>query len=83
MWKDSIWNIVVIFQTTILGFVGFYVRRLAIVFTDLKGVSRFVHTWQDEHYLSDIESNVSTSDTMSQPYQSLLFNCLTLSRNRT
>ena len=29
MWKDSIRNIVVIFQTTILRFVGFYVRRLA------------------------------------------------------
>jgi hypothetical protein len=29
MWKDSIRNIVVIFQTTILRFVGFYVRRSA------------------------------------------------------
>ena len=29
MWKDSIRNIVVIFQTTILRFVGFYVRHLA------------------------------------------------------
>ena len=31
MWKDSIRNIVVIFQTTILRIVGFYVRRSAIV----------------------------------------------------
>ena len=31
MWKDSIRNIVVIFQTTILGIVGFYVRRSASV----------------------------------------------------
>jgi hypothetical protein len=30
MWKDSIRNIVVIFQTTILRIVGFYVRRSAI-----------------------------------------------------
>jgi hypothetical protein len=29
MWKDVIRNIVVIFQTTILRIVGFYVRRLA------------------------------------------------------
>ena len=29
MWKDSIRNIVVIFQTTILRIVGFYVRRSA------------------------------------------------------
>jgi hypothetical protein len=29
MWKDSIRNIVIIFQTTILRFVGFYVRRSA------------------------------------------------------
>ena len=35
MWKDSIRNIVAIFQTTILRFVGFYVRRLA---TNLKYV---------------------------------------------
>jgi hypothetical protein len=27
MWKNSIRNIVVIFQTTILRIVGFYVRR--------------------------------------------------------
>ena len=32
MWKDSIRNIVVIFQTTILRYVGFYVRRSAYVF---------------------------------------------------
>ena len=32
MWKDSIRNIVVIFQTDILRTVGFYVRRSAIVF---------------------------------------------------
>ena len=31
MWKDSIRNIVVIFQTNILRIVGFYVRRSAIV----------------------------------------------------
>ena len=31
MRKDSIRNIVVIFQTTILRIVGFYVRRSAIV----------------------------------------------------
>ena len=31
MWKDSIRNIVVIFQTNILRIVGFYVSRLAIV----------------------------------------------------
>ena len=31
MWKDSIRNIVVIFQTTILRIVGFYVRRSAIL----------------------------------------------------
>ena len=31
MWKDSIRNIVVIFQATILGIVGFYVRRSAKV----------------------------------------------------
>ena len=31
MWKDSIRNIVVIFQTTILRLVGFYVRRSAHV----------------------------------------------------
>ena len=30
MWKDSIRNIVVIFQTNILRIVGFYVRRSAI-----------------------------------------------------
>ena len=32
MWKDSIRNIVVIFQTTILRIVGFYDRHLAITF---------------------------------------------------
>ena len=31
MWKDSLRNIVVTFQTTILIIVGFYVRRLANV----------------------------------------------------
>ena len=31
MWKDSLQNIVVTFQTTILKIVGFYVRRLANV----------------------------------------------------
>ena len=31
MWKDSFRNIVVIFQTTILIIVGFYVKRLANV----------------------------------------------------
>ena len=30
MWKDSIRNIVVIFQTTILRIVGFYVRDSAL-----------------------------------------------------
>ena len=30
MWKDSIRNVVVIFQTTILRIVGFYVRHSAI-----------------------------------------------------
>ena len=35
MWKDSIRNIVVIFQTTILKFVGFYVRRSATDFCSL------------------------------------------------
>ena len=29
MWKDSIRNIVIIFQTTILRIVGFYIRRSA------------------------------------------------------
>jgi hypothetical protein len=29
MWKDSIRNIVVIFQTTILRIIGLYVRRSA------------------------------------------------------
>ena len=33
MWKDSIKNIVVIFQTTILRFVGFYVRHSAQVYS--------------------------------------------------
>ena len=60
-----------------------FVQPYLIVSTDLNRVSRFVHTWQDEHYLSDVESIVFTSDTMSQPYQSLLSNCLTASRNRT
>ena len=32
MWKDSIRNIVVIFQPNILRIVGFYVRHWAIVF---------------------------------------------------
>ena len=32
MWKDSIRNIVVIFQTTIWRIVGIYVRRSAIVY---------------------------------------------------
>ena len=31
MWKDSIRNIVVIFQTKILRIVRFYVRRSAII----------------------------------------------------
>ena len=31
MWKDSIRNIVVIFQTTILRFVGFYVNRCSAI----------------------------------------------------
>jgi hypothetical protein len=38
MWKDSIRNIVVIFQTTILRIVGFYVRRSAKVVTFLKRI---------------------------------------------
>ena len=32
MWKDSIRNIVGIFQTNILRIIGFYVRRSATVF---------------------------------------------------
>ena len=35
MWKDSIRNIVVIFQSNILRIVGFYVRHLASVYTRL------------------------------------------------
>ena len=41
MWKDSIRNIVVIFQTTILRIVGFYVRHSA---TDLSLVSCLIDT---------------------------------------
>ena len=33
MWKDSVRNIVVIFQTNILRIVGFYVRHSASVYT--------------------------------------------------
>ena len=35
MWKDSIRNIVVIFQTTILRIVGFYVRHSAYMLCDM------------------------------------------------
>ena len=37
MWKDSIRNIVVTFQTTILRIVGFYVRHSANVLNSVLG----------------------------------------------
>ena len=56
MWKDSIKNIVVIFQTTILRIVGFYVRHSAHVFvfkfepsgSDLEKI-RLIHHRQTMH----------------------------------
>ena len=45
MWKDSIRNIVVIFQPNILRSVGFYVRHSATVFKilDFKQMGRSPH----------------------------------------
>ena len=57
MWKDSIRNIVVIFQITILRIVGFYVRRSALGV--LAGVSivqklnKFTLSLPDSKFLAD------------------------------
>ena len=40
MWKDSIRNIVVIFQPNILRSVGFYVRHSAIVYSHVSSKSK-------------------------------------------
>ena len=57
MWKDSIRNIVVIFQTTILRIVGFYVRDSAldlvtyVIQMYCKRGENWVNLWKNEESL--------------------------------
>ena len=72
MWKDSIRNIVVIFQPNILRIVGFYVRHSAIVYcSSLQDLNRMNLTaaLRNKFFMGwgTFQGNIKYKDSQSQP----------------
>ena len=63
MWKDSIRNIVVIFQPNILRIVGFYVRHWANVVPELNKqllcISNYFWVQNYQHYISWLDKSIT------------------------